>query len=247
MAAPKMGELIELERKFGVTAGDLSYQARCSRVAAFEKGEPWEPPKAERVKRGTMDNNPQVPTMSRIEDHPLYGKTLLITPLMTLDKDRALYYEERLGSEVIVEEVNAGALLYGANEDVDRISGDYKIIRTDPNKIVTAKTSIPKAGQEITFTIGRDLVPVVRGNDGNKGYIWAMTSHVRQFEDTLIQMHGLKTLITAQWPELLPKFAGKPVMTYIDGFALAASIPLTEAIIKEHRRKELQNAKLGLD
>jgi len=145
-----------------------------------------------------------------------------------------------------VEEVTAGELLHGAPEAVDRMVGDYRIISKNPNRIVTAKTTLPKVGQEISYTIGKDLVPVVRGNDGQRGYIWSIPTHTRQYGDTMIQIIGLKTLITQISPELLPRFSGKPVMMYIDGLALAASIPMTEAILKEYRRKELQDAKLGL-
>ena len=94
--------------------------------------------------------------------------------------------------------------------------------------------------------IGKELVPVVRGNDRQRGYIWSFPTHMRQYGDTMIQIYGLKTLITQIYPELLPKFSGKPVMMYVDGLVLAASIPQTDAILKEHRRKELQDARLGL-
>jgi hypothetical protein len=105
---------------------------------------------------------------------------------------------------------------------------------------------VPKSGQEISWAIGKELVPVVRGNDGQRGYIWILPTHMRQYGDTMIQIFGLKTLIQQVYPELLPKFSGKPMMTYIDGLVLAASIPQTEALMKEHRRRELQDAKLGL-
>ena len=61
-----------------------------------------------------------------------------------------------------------------------------------------------------------------------------------------MQVFGLKTLIEQIYPELLPKFSGKPRMKFIDAVTLAADIPLTEALLKEHRRKELQDKRLGL-
>jgi hypothetical protein len=247
MAAIPKPRLVELEAEYGLTEDGLTYQLRCSRITAIQKGEEWEAPKVEPVKRGTIESERSGNPFSAIESHPLYGKTLLIAPMMTVDKDRALYFDEKLGPEFEVKEVNAGALMYGTDPNqVDRISGDYEIVRVNENKVITAKTSIPKAGQEITYRIGFDLVPIVRGNDGNRGYIWAFPTHVRQYEDTLIQLYGLKTLITQQYPQLLERFKGKPMMTYIDGMCLTASIPLTDALLAEQRRKDIQDDKLGL-
>ena len=67
-----------------------------------------------------------------------------------------------------------------------------------------------------------------------------------QVGDTLIQVYGLKTLIETVYPELLVKFSGKPMMDYVDGVTLVASIPLTDALLKEQRIKELANEKAGL-
>jgi hypothetical protein len=197
-------------------------------------------------KRGTITSPAQETPTSAVPKHPLFGKRLLITPMMTPDKNRAIYFDEPVGPDIVVEEVQAGQMLWGAADDVDRMVGDYKVIKSDPSRTITAKTTLPKSGQEISWLIGQELVPVVRGNDGQRGYMWVLPTHMRQFGDTMIQIFGLKTLIQQIYPELLPKFAGKPVMMYVDGFVLAASIPLTDAILKEQRRKELQDAKLGL-
>lgn len=246
MAAMSKEKLVELEAQHGLKEDGLSYQLRCSRMTAVLKGETWSPPKPEQPKQGNTELSELEKMKINLKHHPLYGKKILIAPLMTLDKNRALYFEEIVGTDMEVEEVNAGAALWGAPEDIDRITADYKIISQNPNKMVTAKTSIPKGGQEISYTIGVDLVPVVRGNDNQRGYIWSMPSHIRQYGDTMIQMQGLKTLITGVAPELLEKFVGKPTMMYIDGMVIAASIPLTASILKEFRRKENQDAKLGL-
>lgn len=47
MSAIKKEELEELEKKHGLEAGDLTYQLRCSRITAYEKGEgeTWAPPR----------------------------------------------------------------------------------------------------------------------------------------------------------------------------------------------------------
>ena len=119
-------------------------------------------------------------------------------------------------------------------------------IRVTTTKNVVAKTTFPKIGTEITFTIGRDLVPVVRGNSGERGYIWSFPTKPIQIGDTIIQLYGLKTLIQQVFPELLPRFSGKPLMSYIDGVTLAANIPMTQAIIREQQRKERIDAQAGI-
>ena len=87
---------------------------------------------------------------------------------------------------------------------------------------------------------------MVRGNNGDRGYIWSFPTSVMQFDDTMVQVYGLKTLVTNVYPELLSKFSGKPMMSYVDGITLVASIPLTDALFKEQRRKELLDARAGL-
>jgi hypothetical protein len=246
MAAISKEKLGQLEAQLGLTEDGLTYQQRCSRVSAMQKGTTWAATKAPDLKRGTIASDHAKTRMATIEDHPLYGQRLLITPMMVPDKNRALYFDEPVGPDVQVEEVQAGTLLYGAADDIDRMVGDYKVIRSDPSKTITAKTTLPKSGQEISWLVGKELVPVVRGNDGQRGYVWTLPTHMRQYGDTMIQIYGLKTLIQQIYPELLGRFSGKPVMMYVDGLVLAASIPQTDAILKEQRRKEIQDDRLGL-
>ena len=247
MAAISKEELKALEKKFGLEEDGLTYQKRLSRITKVQRGETWEDEKPTSQSRTTTLRPKKLSPDQLLKQHPLYGQRLLITPMMTPDKNRALYFDEPVGHEITVEEIAAGKLLYDKPSEVDRMVGDYRIVSENPNRIVTAKTTLPKIGQEISWQIGKELVPVVRGNDGQRGYIWSFPTHRRQFGDTMIQLYGLKTIITTVFPELLPKFSGKPVMMYIDGLVVAASIPQTDAILKEHRRKELQNARLGLD
>lgn len=239
MAAISKEELERLEAEYGLSPDGLTYQHRCSRIAAAQRGEQWVPP-AKKETRGMPRQEYDV------SHHPLYGKRILITPLMRPDAQRNLAYDEDLGPEIEVRDFSAGEHIYGAPEDVTRMVGDYEIIRTNPNKHVIAKTTFPKIGTEISFCPGKELVPVVRGNDGQRGYIWSFPSRVIQVEDTNIQLYGLKTLIQSVFPELLPKFSGKPVMSYIDGVTLAANIPMTHAIIKEQQRKERIDAQAGI-
>jgi hypothetical protein len=246
MAAISKDALKAMEVTAGLTEDGLTYQQRLSRIAAVTSGKPWEMPKAPEVRRGTIESAQSRPPGIPLTEHPFFGKRLLLTPMMTPDKNRALYFDEPVGPDIEVEEVQAGPMLYGAAEGIDRMVGDYKIIKRNPGRTITAKTTLPKSGQEISWAIGEELVPVVRGNDGQRGYVWILPTHMRQYGNTKIQIYGLKTLIQQVYPELLPKFSGKPVMMYVDGFVLAASIPHTDAILKEHRRREIQDAKLGL-
>lgn len=241
MTAMKKEELERLEAEHGLSADGLSYQHRCSRIAAVLKGEEWAPPKAQ--PRKAMGDRP---TNGDIRNHPLYGKIILISPLMRPDAKRNLAFDEVLGPELEVRDFEAGEHIYGAPEDVTQMVGDYEIVHRDTTKRVIAKTTFPKIGTELTFTIGRDLVPVVRGNSGERGYVWSFPTKPVQIGDTIIQLYGLKTLIQQVFPELIPRFSGKPLMSYIDGVTLAANIPMTEALIREQQRKERIDAQAGI-
>lgn len=249
MAAIKTEELEKLEAKYGLEADGLTYQHRCSRITAYMKGhgEEWTPPVKEEKVAAKADG----PTTKKFDQrHPLFGKKILITPLMIPDAKRNLAYDEVLGPEIEVRDYNAGEAIYGAAEDVQRMVGDYEIVRVDKTKQVVAKTTFPKIGTEISITPGVDIVPVVRGNDNQRGYIWSFRTQlitvIYENESYTLQVYGLKTLITQLFPELLPKFSGKPVMSYIDGVTLAASIPQTHALLKEHIRRERMAEKAGL-
>ena len=238
MSAIKKEELEELEKEYGLEAGDLTYQLRCSRITAYQKGEgdTWQAPEKQKG-----------PEVIPINQSKWYGKKIIITPMMRPDAKRNLAYDEFVGYDMDITEVNAGEQIYGAAEEVERMVGDYKIGRVHKDRPVFAKTTFPKIGTEISYTPGIDLVPVVKGNDGQSGYIWIMPPSTFQVdEDTVLQVFGLKTLIEQVFPELLPKFSGKPIMKFVDAVTLAADIPMTRALLKEHRRKELQDKRLGL-
>lgn len=245
LAAIKKEILEEIEQFHGLEPGGLTYQERCSRATAYQqgKGNLWsrEDLNGWKQKRAREEQQKQ-----ELKDHPLYGKKILITPLIAPDSKRALYYEEDLGPEIEVEEVNAGEAIYNAPEDTQRMLGDYKVKNVRNDRHTIAKSWVPKIGQEISYTLGTDLVPVSRGNDGTVGYIWSYPTRTIQVDDTLIQVYGLKTLIQTVYPELLEKFKGKPMMSYQDGMQLVASIPQTHALLKKHRRQELADKKAGL-
>lgn len=242
MTAMKKEELERLEAEYGLSPDGLSYQHRCSRIAAVSKGEKWNLPN----KKPKRAISKEKPSNSDIKSHSLYGKTILISPLMTPDAKRNLAFDEVLGPELVVRDFEAGEHIYGAPEDVTQMVGDYEIVHRDTTKHVVAKTTFPKIGTEITFTLGRDLVPVVRGNSGERGYIWSFPTQPIQIGDTIIQLYGLKTLIQQVFPNLLKKFSGKPMMSYIDGITLAANIPMTHAAIQEEQRKERIDAQAGI-
>lgn len=243
MAAFKKEELERLEKEYGLSPDGLSYQHRCSRITAYQKGEGdnWEKPEIPQAR--------QVTDEKLTRKHPLYGKRILITPMMRPDKDRNLAYDEVLGPEMEVKDYNAGERIYNESEDVQRMVGDYEIGRIDRTKKVVAKTTFPKIGTEISWQLGVELCPVAAGNDGKRGYIWSFPTSVVQVGDSMIQLYGLKTLIRQVYPELEPEFKNKPMMDYVDGVTLVASIPMTHALLKKHRRQELlaQRAGLGND
>lgn len=243
MTAIKKEELERLEAEHGLEPDGLSYQHRCSRIAAVMKGEEWNQPKKAKKKKVTKVTKP---ANNDIKNHSLYGKRILITPMMRPDAKRNLAFDEKLGPEIVVREFEAGEHIYGAPEDVTQMVGDYEIVHRDPSHQVVAKTTFPKIGTEISWLIGKELVPVVRGNSGERGYIWSFPTKVIQVGDTLIQVYGLKTLIQQVFPELIPKFSGKPIMSYIDGVTLAANIPMTEALIREQQRKERIDERAGI-
>lgn len=252
MAAIKKDELVRLERKYGLEEDGLSYQHRCSRITAYMEGhgDQWEPPVKEQ-KSYTGPKTSDGPTTVRFaQGHPLFGKQILITPMMQPDSKRNLAYTEILGPEMVTRDFNAGEAIYGAAEDVQRMVGDYEVVSVDHRKRVEAKTTFPKIGTEISITPGVDLVPVVRGNDGKRGYIWSFPTQIIQvkLDDEMyaIQVYGLKTLIRQVYPELEPNFSGKPMMDYIDGVTLSASIPQTHALLKKHIREERMAEKAGL-
>lgn len=246
MAAIKKEELEKLEAKYGLEPDGLSYQHRCSRITAYVEGhgDEWKPP----MKEQKQTTGPHTERFGK--QHPLFGKRILITPLMRPDKNRNLAFDEPVGPEITLHEYNAGDMIYGAPEDVQRMVGDYVIDRVDRTKQVMAKTTFPKIGTEISIQPGIELVPVVRGNDGHRGYIWSFPTQIIkvEFEGELyaIQVYGLKTLIRQVYPELEPEFSGKPMMEYIDGVTLAASIPQTHALLKKHIREERMAEKAGL-
>lgn len=242
MTAMKKEELERLEAEYGLEPAGLSYQHRCSRIAAAMRGEEWEPPEKPQKKAVETPRSRN----TGVESHPLYGKRILITPLMTPDAKRNLAFDEDLGPEIVVREFEAGEHIYGQPESVTQMVGDYEIVSRDTTKRVMAKTTFPKIGTEISWCIGKELVPVVRGNSGERGYIWSFPTKVIQVGDTLIQVYGLKTLIQQVFPELIPRFSGKPIMSYIDGVTLAANIPMTEALIREQERKERIDARAGI-
>jgi hypothetical protein len=243
MVALSKAELAKQEEEHGLSEDDLTYAQRLSRITAVKKGEEWTAPKP-KIKRNTEPE--RLSPQDAARKHNLWGKKILLTPLMAPDKQRNLAYDERVGHEIEVREASAGEMIYGQPEDVDRMVGDYVVVRENKDKPVYAKTTFPKIGTEISWIIGQQICPVVRGNDGQQGYIWSYPTSLLQIKDTVVQVYGLKTLITLIYPELLTKFSGKPVMSYIDGVTLAASIPQTEAILKEASRQEKIDARAGL-
>lgn len=245
MAAIKKELLEEMEAMHGLSEDGLTYQQRCSRIAAYQQGhgEEWN---VEDTAGWKNNINKQGQQRKSIKDHPLYGEVLMLTPRILPDKNRALYVEEEIGPEMDVDEANAGEFLYNAGEGVDRMFADYKVNRINKSKKVEAKLGIPKIGQEITFTIGKDLCPVCLGNDGQRGYIWDMPLKEVQIDDCIIRMQGLSSLIQGIFPEHMDVFKGAPVMKSVDGLVLCADISRTHALLSQWSQERKQRKALGL-
>lgn len=205
-------------------------------------------PRAKKIKKAEPqeEKTEQVSMQEALRRHPLFGKKILICPKMTPDAKRNLSYEEEIGHDIQVREVNAGERIKGSSDEMDRMVGDYEVVHEDKSRPIYAMTTFPKIGTEISYTLGKDLVPVVEGNDGKRGYIWSFPERNLCVGDTIIHVMGLKNMIEIIAPELLPKFRNKPMMDYIDGVTLAASIPLTTSTLKEWRMQELKNVRAGI-
>lgn len=245
MAAIKKEELARLEKLYSLEPGELTYQQRCSRITAYQKGEEWELTERERITEPVSSTD--------ITKHPLYGKKMLISPKMYPDKNRMLYYEEKVGHDIQVEEAQAGRKLYGADASIDRQVSDYDIVSENRNRPVVAKSHVPKVNTQLMLDITTDRpvpfsVPIATGNDGGTGYLWSYPTQLMTdpTTETVIQVFGLKTLITMVYPDLLPEFRNAPMMKYLDGVTLVASIPQTNALLTRRQREDLKDVRLGL-
>lgn len=239
MSAIKKEDLARLEKEYGLEPDGLSYQHRCSRIAAYQagQGESWTPPE----KEARQDTS-----RSSFRLHPLYGKTILLSPRMTADKNRMLYYDEELGPEMETQDVNAGERIYNMDDTTQRLMTDYEITRVSKTRKVIAKSHVPKINTELTYTIGKDLAVVCRG-ESQRGYLWSYPVQDIQIGDTIVRIWGLQSLIREVFPELEREFHDPPLMTYIDGVSLAANIPMTHDIIARARRQRLIDERAGIE
>ncbi len=261
MSAISKEELEKLEREHGLEPDGLTYQHRCSRIAAVQKGEEWVPPvkeprRQEPVTIRPKDDGEDLMFKPMLKDHPehwLYNKEILISPGMYPDKNRNLTFDEPIGHSIVVKEINAGEGIYGAPEDVDRLFGDYEIIREDKSKIEYAKTWLPKVNSHIVWNPTKDIVPRVYAPDGKQlhGLLWL--SPMRSFrianpdnpkEVAMLYYCGLKQLIEQAMPELLPKFKDKARI--VDANVTVMDANYVRAVLREHRRKLLLDAQAGL-
>lgn len=263
MAAPKKQTVLDWEAEQGLSSEGLSYQHRHSRWNhVVVKGEPLETWQAPAKKAAKAPQAPYIgQAVAERQDKDMFeaakkshviGKKLWITPIMEPDKNRFKTYDEPLGEYIEVEEADAGAILYEKPKGVDREVADYQVTAYDPNKQIIGKASVPKINTEITYTPGKDLVPVVRGHKGDTGYLWIFPAGLFPVlsEDgttlTYVQIRGLKSLIEASCPELLPRFSGEHIAKYIDGVTSAVDITQTIGILKEFKRQELRDVAAGL-
>ena len=237
MPAMKKDKLEELEKEYGLSEDGLSYQHRCSRIAAYQqgKGELWHGP----VKKE--------PRTINFKKHPLYGIKLMLTPLMTPDANRALAYDEDLGPEIVTADADAGETI-SKDQQAQRMFKDYDIVYVNEKKRITAKTTFPKIGTEITFRPGIDLCPVVRGNDGQTGYLWSFPATDYNFErdgeEYLVRIYGLKGMIRQTMPSIESSLVER--LIYIDGVTAAVNIQDAHRIIQREAERERVNEKVGV-
>lgn len=269
MVAIKKDELVKLEEKYGLEEDGLTYQLRCSRITAYQKGEgeSWSPPQNEPRKVTVATATREVPIIpkgtfredmfSAVRKHPLYGKPILISPLMKGNVNRSIAYDEELGPEMEVVELDAGEELNKKGDNSsEKLVVDYEILGISKTKTVTAQATLPKVNTEITYTIQEGYlpgVPIVRGADGKRGYLWNMERRLAQVEDCMIEMMGLRQLLsrTPGWAGIIRNFDNKKeeyrnVMVYIDAVTYTADIYKTHQIIDDWRRKKQVDAKAGL-
>lgn len=258
MPAPKKEQLEAFESALGLEVGDLTYQQRHKRMAAAKRGESWSLDDANETKEATQPKRGDLSPVEKMKRdakaHPLQGYKILLAPKMRPDANRVMGFDEPLGPEMEVDEVHAGEAMQNVSAETQRMVADYKVTNVNTSKILYAKTTFPKIGTEMSVTIGDPLpgVIVIEGNQGERGYLWSYKSSVIPIEGpdgnvTMIQLHGLKTLIQQVFPELLPEFSGKQgkvPMSYIDGVTLVAAIPQTLALLRQARMEKMRDAKL---
>ena len=77
MTAIKMEELERLDKEYGLEPDGLTYQLRCSRIAAVIKGEEWVKPEKKKPQK-----EPASPKTMDIKASSLYGTRVIITPMI---------------------------------------------------------------------------------------------------------------------------------------------------------------------
>lgn len=157
--------------------------------------------------------------------------TILVTPEIKANAQRALLYDEELGDELILEESSLleeferGANLLDGYSDGHR-SETYRIKGKTGRKVV-GQGMAPKRGAQIAFRPAYDLFPVAR-YDGRYGYLW--THHrLPNVKATLMQ--------SGYYEKYKKRFTDSNVMSYITNL-LVVDINATHAIFKEIEEEE---------
>lgn len=154
------------------------------------------------------------------------GKTVMISPEMAPTSRQLFGYDEELGDELVVEEVQHDVdSAYKAGKDL--VTGTYTVTNKTGRKVI-AHTALPKQGAGITFRPDQDRVPVVTFQ-GRKGYLW--THH---------RLPNIKQLLieSGYYEDYRTRFKDEPFVWHAAGKLLCCDISLAESVLRDIERKE---------
>lgn len=172
--------------------------------------------------------------------NPLIGKRLVLTPVGDPDMTHNLASNEVIRFEPALLELDAKKLeVYQCEECAEPFS--YEKARNSRCERVGIEAAFPKNNTVITYTIGRDLFPVVRGCSGERGFLWFGDFQTVEVDGLSLPIEGLRSFLRQVYPDLLPEFKDEPIMKCIDGKILAANIPMTTQLLKERQQRELSD------
>lgn len=172
------------------------------------------------------------------EDDPmsmLQDKTILISPEMAPTKIQPFHYDEIVGDELDVEEVNMELGKTEIPAQRNYTTGTYKIKNKTGRKTV-ALSAIPKENAAITFRPSADMFPVVKfGN--SIGYLW--THH---------RMSNVKSALieSGYYMDYRDKILEGEYLQYATGLMII-DINFTHHIMNEIQRKEKAKRSKGND
>lgn len=160
-------------------------------------------------------------------DQQLKGKTILISPDMASTRIQPFKYDEDLGEEFEVEEIDMSQNLAGILGTKDMVTGTYRI-KGKTGRRVIATSTLPKQNAGIYFRPDKDMFPIV-SHQGRTGYLW---THQR--------LSNVKSALQASgyYYDYEKQLSGENAMWYSAGAILTVDIGLVHHIFEEIERKE---------